>query len=90
MPGTVGIHVGDSPRWTCFGAIRITAAQIALDHFTGAGVVIDGPERTRDGTYFAADTNAVQYVFGAGSLLNDNCVNRAGLHTPRSSHCVQV
>jgi hypothetical protein len=63
-------------------ALRVAAAEIALDHLAAVAVVVDGAEGAGDGAHLAADAHRFQHVLGTGFRVDHDGVHRARLHAP--------
>ena len=81
--GMIGIDIRDRIGRTGLGTGRVAAAQITFDHRAGVMVVIDGAERAGDGAHLAADADIADDILGAGQVVEDDRLHRAGVQAPR-------
>ena len=82
IPGPVGIDVDDRPGGAGLGTLRVTAAQVALDHLAGIGIVVDGTEGAGNGAHLAAHTDRIIDFLRTGLSVDGDGLNRTGMQTP--------
>ena len=82
MAGLVCVHVSDGRRRTGLGALRIAAAQVALDDLAARLVIIHGAEGAGDGAHLAPDAQPVMDFLDA-LIIGADGIYRARLLAPR-------